>query len=210
MASFQRDIALRLDGLRGAAASRALAAFAAEQRDRVVAEAPAKPTGIDTVVDGRRGAVLESVRPDGTILFRFHWLDAVVDDAVGLLVRQAPYLSSHHNGLPYYRDAFAMFVDGQKVDIRTKVPAGAEIVLTNLLPFARKIERGSSLMAPDGVFQVVAGLLKRRWAGAAQISYGWRIFPGAGPGGPAGRRGAGRSRQHDDSFASITIKARAL
>ena len=46
-----------------------------------------------------------------------------------------------------------------------------EYVFINTVPYARKIERGSSSQAPDGVYQAVAMLARDRFGNVARITY---------------------------------------
>lgn len=206
MAAFERVINARLGAVSGPERGVRLAARAVAERDRVLAEAkPAVPV-ITTFVDGRAGAPLETARD--VILFRFAYQAEAVDAAITMLVQTAPYSPDHHNNLPYYRDDFALFVNDEEVPIDSVIPPNATVTITNLIAFARKIEKGSSIQAPDGVFQQVARLLKQRFGNSMDIRFGYLPFPGQGPAGPASRRGGKRSRGQDDSFPSIVIAPR--
>jgi hypothetical protein len=44
----------------------------------------------------------------------------------------------------------------------------------NTQPYARKIEKGLSPAAPDGVYEVVAALAKRRFGNIASIKFSYR------------------------------------
>jgi hypothetical protein len=46
------------------------------------------------------------------------------------------------------------------------------------VPYARKIERGLSPQAPDGVYQVVAVLAQKRFGNVARIRFSYRALPG--------------------------------
>jgi len=51
-------------------------------------------------------------------------------------------------------------------------------VFLNIQPYARKIERGQSSQAPDGVYQAVATLAQRRFGNVAKITFSYRTAIG--------------------------------
>jgi hypothetical protein len=73
----------------------------------------------------------------------------------------------------------------------------------NTQPYARKIERGHSKQAPNGVYETVAHLAARRFGNMARIRFGYRSplfgsikeWAGRTRLQPKGRRRTGSSRQ---------------
>lgn len=211
----------RLDGLQGKAASLRLAEIARQRRDEVIARQDVKPTHIDQAVDGIPNAPLESVAPNGTIFFRFNYLDEVLNFALTALIQNSPHGPVKSGNRPedqkHYSQDFALFVDGQELTDKTApIAPTSEVIITNLMPYARKIERGSSVQAPDGVFQVVYVLLKKRYGNAVNIRYTFKEFPAQGPRGLFRKRQMRRASlsaaavRRDDSFPSIIISSRPL
>ncbi|GLK67010.1 hypothetical protein [Hansschlegelia plantiphila] len=148
-----------------------------------------------TIVDGRANAPVDTVRPDGVIVFAFELLDDLFSWIAEQLVRHAPVLTGA------YRESFVFLADGVAVPAGVIAPAAEEYVFLSPLPYARKIERGLSSQAPDGVFQVVADLAKRRFGNMAHIRFSYRAFGDAGfvPYAPALRL---TSRNRKGQFAS--------
>ncbi|MBM3535778.1 MAG: hypothetical protein FJX60_22425 [Alphaproteobacteria bacterium] len=199
MAAFEiveREILARIDAFQGPQASRALAALAAEKRDEVIAaDAPGRPE-VTTYVDGREGAVLESVRPDGTIRFEFSRADAVARFIFQTLVMRSPYRPKRPGARPptHYRDEHLIFIDGREVEkLPERIGSFAEIVFVNIQPYARKIESGprsrfrarltdrrpgQSWQAPNGVYEVTAALARRQFANIAGIGFEYRAVIG--------------------------------
>jgi hypothetical protein len=62
-----------------------------------------------------------------------------------------------------------------------------EYTFINTVPYARKIERGSSRQAPDGVYQAVANLARRKFTKLAKITFSYRTVLG-GTGGAKSER----------------------
>jgi hypothetical protein len=48
-------------------------------------------------------------------------------------------------------------------------------VFINTQPYARKLEKGASSQAPDGVYQSVAVLASRRFGNIAKVRFGYRV-----------------------------------
>lgn len=123
-----------------------------------------------TFVDRREGAPLESVKPDGVIVFDFELLDDLFSWIGEQLVLHAPVLTGA------YQRSFAFFADGVEIEPGQPVPTFREALFINTQPYARKIERGYSDQAPDGVFQAVATLAKKRFGNMASIRFSYRAL----------------------------------
>lgn len=167
-----RDIQVMLaDDLSPQARSKALAEFADTQIDGA-AEAARQAIGTTprytVTVDGRQGAPLESVKPDGVIVAEFELLTDVLSWIGEQLVLHSPVSSGR------YQDSHVLMADGVAIEPGLKIPPAEEYVFVNVQPYARKIERGMSSQAPDGVYQAVATLAARRFNNVAKISFNYR------------------------------------
>jgi hypothetical protein len=167
-----RDIEVLLDGLASPEErSRTLAQFAREAladgqeiNTRVLGTTPPH----DTIVDRVPGASIDGVRPDGLIVFEFKLLDDVLVWISEQLVRKAPVRTGK------FTASFALFADDVQVDI-VDPPAGAkEYIFLNTQPYSRKIERGQSPQAPDGIFEAIAILANRRFGNTASVGFTFR------------------------------------
>lgn len=204
--AIDRDIAVILsDTLSPAAQSKALAAFAGETIEAAT-RANRQILGRDAprtiYVDGKKGAPLASVRPDGSIVAEFD----VVSDALAWIGEQlelhSPKASPDPNPSVVYKRSHELFADGTAVPIGEPVPSAEEYIFINTLPYARKIETGSSSQAPDGVFQAVATLGRRRFSKVARIAFSYRAaVSGAIVKGRAGNKSSGR-------YPAIVVKLR--
>lgn len=167
-----RDIALIVaDDLSPEAGSGFLAAFAQEQIDdarssngQIMGQVPS----YEQTVDGRLGAALESVRPDGTIVAEFDLLFELFSWIGAQLVSRSPRRSGR------YAQSHVFFVDGRETEILAAVPDARQYAFVNVLPYARKVERGLSAQAPDGVYQSVAAVAARRFGNIARIRFEYR------------------------------------
>ncbi|MEJ0097877.1 MAG: hypothetical protein WDM84_08045 [Bauldia sp.] len=103
----------------------------------------------DTFVDSRKGAPLESVKPNGgTIVFEFQLVTEVIEWIFEQLVLHSPRDTGR------YAASHKFFVDSHEYDeTRRWPPRWVEAVILNVQPYARKIERGESSQASDGVYQ---------------------------------------------------------
>lgn len=121
-----------------------------------------------TFVDGRPEAALDSVNPDrGVIVFQFQLFSEVLEWVDEQLIIHSPVLTER------YARSHVLFVDGIEADPRS-APAGSEYVFLNTQPYARKIERGQSKQAPDGVYEGVATLAARRFGNVAAVRFGYQ------------------------------------
>lgn len=192
-----RDIALMLQEGSPKANAAAFAEFAREQISEaketnrsILGRAPRSKT----FVDGREGAALESVKPDGVIVTEFELVNDVLRWVADQLEMHSPVGSGRdpHPGL--YKKSHTLFADGQEVSVGAVLPAAEEFVFINLVPYARKIELGSSSQAPDGVYQAVAILAQRRFGNIARISFGYRTaISGSFVGGRLGNKSENRN-----------------
>lgn len=167
------------DDLSPKARSQALASFAKEQlveAQRVNRAAIGRVPRHETIVDGRRGAKEGDVRPDGTIVYDFELLQDVFRWIADMLERNSPKRTGR------YARSHVFFADGIEAD-PAKPPEDAEdFVFASTVAYARKIERGLSRQAPDGVYQGVASLAARRFGNLARIRFTYVSLAGKSKG----------------------------
>jgi hypothetical protein len=174
-----RDLELFLSEDLGAKARSAmLAAFAAEtieeaktQNKQVLGAVPP----YEVYVDGREGAPLTSVQPDGVIRAEFELVNEALLWIYQQLEKHSPRLTGQ------YASSHVLFADGTEVSVINPPPA-EEYVFVNTTPYARKIEGTNkrpplSPQAPDGVYQAVAKLA-RKFGNVAKISFSYRTVAG--------------------------------
>jgi len=162
--------------------AKAAFAEAQETNTRILGHAPPYVQ----VVDGHQGAALESVKPGGTIVFLFDVagssLKEAVQDAMALLKIMSPVGSGLRYGV-HYRDSFRLLVNnvvrqvGDALDVG-EIKPDDEIQITNLMPYARRIERGWSAQAPNGVFESAFGALEAKYGKILIMKFTYAVFPG--------------------------------
>lgn len=180
------------DELSPEAKSAAFAAFARQLIDETDAENDAKlafDVQYDTWVDGARTGNLERVRPEGGSIIA-EW--QLIGEMFAWIAEQLEFMSPHLTG--QYERNHKFFADGQEADPENP-PSASEYFFANAVPYARKIERGLSSKAPDGVYQVVAEQAKQRFSRMAKIDFSYRslITPYISLGGRSGGRSASAS-----------------
>lgn len=177
-----RDVDLLIsETLSPAAQSQMLAEFARETLAEVEVTNEAaigEPVTHETFVDGRIGAVEESVRPGGTIVYEFNLIGEVfayIDEQLRL---HSPVgkADDKHPGL--YARSHVFYADDVEAD-PLKPPPNIKVgTFTSNLPYARKIEAGESPQQPDGVYEVVTALASRRFGNIAKVQFGYRTAEG--------------------------------
>jgi hypothetical protein len=200
--------------------SRAAGAFVAEgiaaadaQNQRVLGRVPPKTV----TVDGRLGAALESVNPDGgTIIVEYELIGDVLRWIGKTLVDRSPSVSGN------YKRGHTLFVDGQEVPLNGQIPQGEEYAFTNMVPYARKIEIGKTESGRDFVIQVQNRIYERtardaraKFGNIAQISFSYRGIVGGTQVNPmnarrasAGRHGRAAHNKSDLRFPTIYLRYR--
>lgn len=128
-------------------------------------------------VDGRANAPFESVRPDGIIRVEFELLDQMFKDIEALLITGSP-VGDASDPRPRHPELYArshvFLADRRLADPNGQVPLADEYVFINFQPYARKIERGLSSQARDGVYETTAILASNRYGNLASIEFRYR------------------------------------
>ncbi|WP_370193291.1 MULTISPECIES: hypothetical protein [Aurantimonas] len=124
-------------------------------------------------VDGREGAPLMSVKPGGMVFAEWEFVGQAIGFIWGSLMAASPTRSGR------YRASHLLIIDGIEHNDPASVPETfEEAVFINSQPYARKIERGLSRQAPDGVFQTVAAVSNRRFGNLAKVKFTYRPLTG--------------------------------
>jgi N-methylhydantoinase B/oxoprolinase/acetone carboxylase alpha subunit len=166
-----RDVAVMLaEDLSPAARSATLAEFAREAlsdaEDQNKAALGVVPP-FDTFVDGSQGKSEDQVQPDGVIVYTFKLVGDVLSFVDQQLIAHSPVKTGR------YARSHVLYADGTETDPDNPA-AASEYVFLNLQPYARKIEKGLSPAAPEGVYEGVATLAAGRFGNIAKISFTYR------------------------------------
>lgn len=129
-----------------------------------------------TTVDGRVGALEETVRPNGGVIeYSFDLVGELFAWIGEQLVLHSPVLTGR------YAASHKFFADGIELEPTAPIPPGAKIfTFISDVPYARKIEKGLSPQAPDGVYQSLAALASRRFHNVALIRFQYQSPLGGG------------------------------
>lgn len=191
-----REIGLWIDqDLSPAARSKAFASFAAADIERIRrsnAQATGRPSPVEVFVDGRRGAPLTSVRPNGVIVAEFDLIGDAVTWIAEELHKRSPVLTGR------YRGNHVLLANNAHVDPAGPLPEAEEYVFLNPTPYARRIEMGKMTMRvrdTDHVYERVADAARRLFSDLASIRFTYR---------PAFVRG----RKNSERVPAITIRPR--
>jgi hypothetical protein len=203
LASFRRDIQVFTQDNLSVDARKARIASLAR---KVLAETHAHNARIlghetphEQIVDGRKGAALETVNPDrGTIVFLFE----VGTDVLSWIGEQLVLHSPIGDPPIHYKDSHILLADGVEITLGQQIPVAETYTFVNVVPYARKIERGLSDQAAEGVYEVVADMAKRRFGNIAQIRFTFVSTI------PAGARGFTKEMDRQSRHPAIVVTMR--
>jgi hypothetical protein len=156
--SFSRSVKLFIgQSLSPQAQSAALASYARADVARLQNERRA-PLDYTVFVDGRENAAPESVKPQGTIIYRFNGLAEAVAFALGFCIARSPFRTGR------YRKSWFVLVDGRawNADFRD-IPAGSEVYVVNTQPYHRKLEMTGGLQR--STTRLCVDALRKRFPG---------------------------------------------
>jgi hypothetical protein len=180
---FTRELALLVDEMKSPAArSRMLASFAREEiavtkarNEAAAGRTSGKPK---IAVDGRQGAPLGSVKPDGTIVAKFN----TEVTALRWILRQLELESPRLTGA--YRASHSVYADGRLIQLGSggDIPDAAEFVIASDVPYGVKLDPKDGLparskQAPKGVYAAIAAVATTRFDAEADIFFTFREVP---------------------------------
>lgn len=159
----------------------------------------------ESFVDGKSGAPLESVRPDGgVIVFEFELVADVLRWIGQALADRSPVMSGE------YKRSHMLFADGKEIAIGDRMPPAEEYSFTNLIPYARKIEIGKTragrdfvLQVPNRIYERTARDARARFGNLAKIEFTFRGIVG-GYQLKAGSRGTAHNKS-DVRYPTIVV-----
>lgn len=158
------------------AKSERLAAFAREQiseADAINRNALGREVDREISVDGQAGKPIEQVKPDGVVFAEWSLIGGVLEWIGEELLKASPILTGK------YMRSHVLFVDDVEHKPSDPLDEGAsEYAFVNTQPYSRKIERGLSPQAPEGVYEVIAALAAQRFGNQARIRYTFRSLTG--------------------------------
>lgn len=159
--TFDRDIRLATESISAEAISAELAAFAKQELARTIATGEGSPV-YRRFVDQVEGAPEESVTAPGPILYVFSWWTEVIAFALAELIKRSPRKSGR------YAESFIVLVNGAPMAEGMAIPGDAEVIITNVQPYTRKVQVGAMAMTvPAYLFDGARSALSRKFGGSA-------------------------------------------
>jgi hypothetical protein len=149
---------------------RFVVATAKREHAEIMSTAP-KPGGFTRYVDGVRGAREEKVRATGIIIYEYDRIEVVVQFAMDTLFDKSPVLSGE------YRSAHTIFINGVPATSLKTWQSGDDLAISNITPYARKIEVGTMTMTVPGtdhVYQQAVQIIKARYGNMARVAFSYR------------------------------------
>lgn len=157
------------------AATQRLVVEVAKREHAKVMDTDPRPSSFTRIVDGRKDAPEEAVKPNGVVVYTYPRLEEVIRFAMQTLFDLSPVLSGE------YRNAHTLFINGQEVSNLASYTPGADIAITNYVPYSRKIEVGKMQMrvpGSDRVYQQAKRIVMARFGNIAKIQFTFRGIVG--------------------------------
>ncbi len=151
-------------------AKRALVQTARREHARVLGDG-GRPIPFTRYVDGQKGLTEDAVNPFGVIQYDYHRLEEVVEYAMQVLFDFSPVLKDE------YRRAHTLVVNMREEPNLKNWKPGDEVVITNPVPYTRKIEQGRMKMrvpGTDHVYERAAIAVNRRFGNIAKTQFTYR------------------------------------
>lgn len=147
-----------------------------EEAKRINQRALGRVPPYTQTVDGKAGAPLESVNPDGgSIIFEFELVTGVLQWIARELTARSPVVSGA------YRAGHKLFADGAETTLGGNIPPADEYVFLNAVPYARKIEVGKTeagrsfvIQVQNKIYQRTASDARKQFGPAADIRFEFR------------------------------------
>ncbi|MGX9145938.1 hypothetical protein [Mesorhizobium sp. 128a] len=157
------------------AATQKMVVAVAKREHAVVMNTAPHPSSFIRIVDGQQGAPEEAVKPFGVIVYQYPHLEEVIRFAMQTLYDLSPVLSGE------YRGAHSLFINGAEAANLDGYRPGADVAITNYVPYSRKIEVGSMTMrvpGTDEVYQRARRVVMARFGNIAKIQFTYRGIVG--------------------------------
>ena len=139
--TFERDIRVATDGISQDAIGELLARHAREALRDAIARGEGSPI-YDLFVNNRRSSTENGVEAPGPILYRFNWWGDVIETALEELIKASPRRSGK------YLSSFVVLSGGRRIVAYDGIPADAEVIITNVQPYTRKVFHGRGFSVP--------------------------------------------------------------
>lgn len=131
-------------------------------------------------VDGRAGASIDSVQPNGRIVAEWEIGNDVLAWIGQTLLDRSPRRKGD------YRKGHTLFADGVEIAFGDRLPNASEFVFVNLVPYARRLEIGKTesgrdflVSVPNRIYERTYRDAKARFGNIAKITFGYETKVGA-------------------------------
>ena len=173
--SIDRDIQLLTNELLSPAARSKMLATAAleilQETDAANRSVLGRVPKSKTYVDGRQGAAIQTVKPDGIIVRDYELVNDVILFLLDLLrssspVGKGPDRRPGHPG--FYKKSHILFADGREVGLNEALPEALEYVILSSAEYARRIEKRTT------IYERAAAQASRRFGNIAKVYFSYR------------------------------------
>lgn len=150
------------------------AAFAREKLAEHMAGVKGTPPAVTKMVDGRRGASEDSVKPYGVIRYEFSYFREIAAVALDMARDMSPVDSGD------YKEAWFCLADGERCEPDAIPETARRILITNDLPYHRKIHVGAmkNLSVPPLIVERLRAAMRRRYGNLVECQVQFILLEG--------------------------------
>lgn len=182
--AFKRTVTVSWPQKREAGAKAALIARAKQGNEDILREQAARAgiAPLYTAYANRQGNPVENVKLPGPIIYRYSYLREVVIVTLEVLKRSSPIVSGE------YRNSHTLFVNGIAVkDVPFDIKATDDLMISNPVPYARRLEVGKTKtgrafviqVAPHIYERVALDIIRPQYRNVASVSFEYATLPDA-------------------------------
>lgn len=177
--AFTRELEVGAERIAREGYKEAMRGAVAEEKARVIREQTARSGGtppqlVQTLVDGKPGADVASVRPSGTVILDWHYLRESAQQAIEELLVHGPQDQGD------WKKDIRLLINGSPSTVQAIGPRTEQVVIVPGVAYSRRLEVGKDAQGgafaveiPIDFVQATARFLKRNYGDLAKFRFGY-------------------------------------
>lgn len=125
---------------------------------------------------------IELVEIPGPIVYTYRYLKEIIEFALNALREASPVQSGK------YRDGHKLYLDGAQTDtVPDTIPYGVDVMISNVMPYARRLEVGKTksgrafvVQVPPKIYERTVRLVRAKYRNVVKITFSYADISGPG------------------------------